>query len=68
MLGNIRKEIENKTENINMSLYKSMVSPLYKYCMQFWTPHLKKDMIELQKVHRKTMKGRERGIYGMVSI
>lgn len=56
MLGTIRKRIDNKTENILMPLHKSMVRTHLEYCMQFWSPRLKKDTLELEKVQRRTTK------------
>uniref|UniRef100_A0A8C3H706 Reverse transcriptase domain-containing protein n=1 Tax=Chrysemys picta bellii TaxID=8478 RepID=A0A8C3H706_CHRPI len=37
MLGIIKKGIENKTENILLPLYKSMVCPHLEYCVQMWS-------------------------------
>ena len=47
MLGIIRKGIENKTANIILPLYKSMVRPHLEYCVQFWSPHLQKNIMEM---------------------
>ena len=65
MLGklHVRKGIENKTANTILPLYKSMVRPHFEYCVQFWSPHLKKDIIELEKGQKratKMIKGLER--------
>uniref|UniRef100_A0A8C3SIE1 Uncharacterized protein n=1 Tax=Chelydra serpentina TaxID=8475 RepID=A0A8C3SIE1_CHESE len=63
MLGIIRKGIDNKTENILLPLYKSMVRPHLEYCVQMWSPHCKKDLLELEKVQKratKMMRGVER--------
>ena len=53
MLGIIRKGIENKSASIIMPLYKSLVRPHLEYCVQFWSPHLKKDIIALEKSAEK---------------
>ena len=45
MLSIIRKGIENKTVRIILPVEKSMVRPHLEYCIQFWSPHLKKDII-----------------------
>ncbi|CAM5151637.1 unnamed protein product [Natator depressus] len=52
MLVTIRKVIKNKTENIIMPLYKYMVIPHFEYCIQFWSSHLKKDIMELEKFRK----------------
>uniref|UniRef100_A0A674K523 Zinc finger CW-type and PWWP domain containing 1 n=1 Tax=Terrapene triunguis TaxID=2587831 RepID=A0A674K523_9SAUR len=56
MLGTIRKGIANKTEDFVMPLYKSMVHPYLEYCVQIWSPHLKKDILELEKMQRRATK------------
>uniref|UniRef100_A0A674K5X3 HECT-type E3 ubiquitin transferase n=1 Tax=Terrapene triunguis TaxID=2587831 RepID=A0A674K5X3_9SAUR len=56
MLGIIKKGIHNKPENIILPLYKSMVRPHLDYCMQMWSPHLKKDILELEKVQKRVTK------------
>ncbi|CAM5134922.1 unnamed protein product [Natator depressus] len=56
MLGIIKKGIDNKTENIILPLYKSMVRPHLEYCVQMWLPHLKKDILELEKVQKRATK------------
>ncbi|CAM4413494.1 unnamed protein product, partial [Caretta caretta] len=56
MLGIIKKGIENKTVNILLPLYKSMVCPHLEYCIQKWFPHLKKDTLALEKVQRRATK------------
>ncbi|CAM5165838.1 unnamed protein product [Natator depressus] len=56
MLEIIKKGIENRTENIMLPLYKSMVRPHLEYSVQIWSPHLKKDILELEKVQKRATK------------
>uniref|UniRef100_K7EYK1 Reverse transcriptase domain-containing protein n=1 Tax=Pelodiscus sinensis TaxID=13735 RepID=K7EYK1_PELSI len=56
VLGIIKKGTENKMKNILLPLYKSMVRPHLEYCVQMWSPHLKKDILALEKVQRKATK------------
>ncbi|CAM4577882.1 unnamed protein product [Lepidochelys olivacea] len=66
MLGIIKKGLYSRTENIMLPLYKSMVHPHLEYCVQMWLPHLKKDILELEKVPKrakKIIRGMERLLY-----
>uniref|UniRef100_K7F105 Reverse transcriptase domain-containing protein n=1 Tax=Pelodiscus sinensis TaxID=13735 RepID=K7F105_PELSI len=56
MLGIIRKGIENKTQKILLPLYKTMVRPHLEYCVQMWSPHLKKDILALERVQKRATK------------
>ncbi|CAM4478002.1 unnamed protein product [Lepidochelys kempii] len=42
MLGIIKEGIDNRTENIMLPLYKSMVHPHLEYSVHMWSLHLKK--------------------------
>ena len=56
MLGIIKKGIENKTANIIMPLYKMVVGLHLEYWVPFWSPHLKKDIVEMEKVQNRATK------------
>lgn len=43
------KGTENRKENIIMPWYTSMVCPHLEYGGEFWSPHVKKDAVELEK-------------------
>ncbi|XP_074849472.1 BBSome complex member BBS7 isoform X2 [Carettochelys insculpta] len=67
MLGIIKKGIDNKTKDIILPLYKTMVCLHLEYCVQTWSPHLKKDILALEKVQKratKMIRGLERVPYG----
>uniref|UniRef100_A0A8D0L5Z5 Dipeptidyl peptidase 3 n=1 Tax=Sphenodon punctatus TaxID=8508 RepID=A0A8D0L5Z5_SPHPU len=49
----IPKRIDNQTENIIMPLYKVMLRVHLDYCVQFWSPHLKKEIVKIEKVQRR---------------
>lgn len=40
MLGVVKKKVEDKTANIIMPLYNSMVWYHLEYCVQFWWSNL----------------------------
>ena len=53
ILGLIRRSIVNRSKNIMIKLYKSLVRPYLDYCIQIWKPYLNKDIITLEKVQRR---------------
>ena len=55
-LGMIKRGFKNRSRDIMLPLYKSMVRPHLDYCIQAWKPHLKKDVDKLEKVQRRATK------------
>lgn len=54
-LGLIRRTIRNKTVDIMLRLYKTLVRPHLEYCASVWSPHFKKDKDLLESIqHRFT--------------
>ena len=47
---------KNKTAQIIMPLYKMLISLHLEYYIQFWSLHLKKDIVELEKVQKRVTK------------
>ena len=52
VLGMISRTITNKSKQIILNLYKSLVRPHLEYCIQAWRPHLQKDIDLLERVQR----------------
>ncbi len=55
MLGIIKKTISCKSSDIKLPLYRGLFRPHLEYAVQFWSPHLRKDIDLLERVqHRAT--------------
>ena len=63
-LGMIKRGFKNKSKEIMLPLYKSMVRPHLDYCIQAWKPHLRKDVDKLEKLQRRATKRME-GLEGL---
>jgi hypothetical protein len=55
ILGMIKRTFQNKSKDIILPLYKSLVRPHLEYCVQAWCPHLVKDIKLIENIqHRAT--------------
>ena len=48
--GIILRHIINKTPNIMVPLFKSIVRPIIEYANVVWAPHLKKDIVFIESI------------------
>ena len=45
--------IEYKSQDVMLQLYKTLVRPYLEYCVQFWSPHYRKDVEALERVQKR---------------
>ena len=53
MLGFIGQNIEYRSWGVLSKLDKTLVRPHLEYCVQFWSPYHKKDIIKLERVQER---------------
>ena len=57
VLGMIRRNITYKDKSLIVPLYKAIVRPHLEYCIQAWSPYLRKDILDmLEKIQRRATK------------
>ena len=56
VLGMIRRNITYKDKSLIVPLYKAIVRPHLEYCIQAWSPYLRKDIDMLEKMQRRATK------------
>ena len=63
ILGCINRCIAFKSREVLYSLlYPALIRPHLEHCVQFWTPHFKKDVDKLEQVQRRTARMMIRGL------
>ena len=53
MLGFIGQNIEYRSWDVLLKLYKTLVRPHLEYCVQFWSPYYRKDTIKLERAQKR---------------
>src|SRR5271163_986838 len=53
VLGMIKRNIHFKSKDVMVRLYKSLVRPRLEYCVQAWSPYLRKDIDRIERVQRR---------------
>ena len=56
ILGMIRTNITHKEKSLIVPLCKAIVRPHLEYCIQAWSPYLRKDIDMLEKIQRRATK------------
>ena len=53
VLGLLKRTVGGKNKDIFSILYKTLVRPILEYACPVWSPHLAKDIHEIEKVQRR---------------
>jgi len=56
ILGCIKRSLANKSRDVILPLYSSLVRPYLESCIQLWSPQHRKDTDLLEVVQRRTTK------------
>ena len=56
VLGMIRRNLTDKENSLIVPLYKAIVIPHLGYCIQAWSPYLRKDIDMLEQIQRRATK------------
>ena len=56
VLGMIRRNITYKDKSLIVPLYKAIVRPHLEYCIQAWSPYLRKYIYMLETIQRRASK------------
>ena len=56
VLGMIRRNITYEEKSLMFPLYKAIVRPHLEYCIQAWSPYLRKDIDMLEKIQKRATK------------
>ena len=54
-IGMIRRNISYKDKSLIVPLYKAIVRPHLEYCIQAWSPYLRKDIDMLEKYREEQL-------------
>ncbi|XP_046845884.1 uncharacterized protein LOC124439638 [Xenia sp. Carnegie-2017] len=52
-LGLLKRIVGGKNKDIFSNLYKTLVCPIFEYACPVWSPHLMKDIDEIEKIQRR---------------
>ena len=56
VLGVIARNLRCKNKELILQLYKSLVHPHLEHAVQFWSPHLRRDIDKMEKIQRTATK------------
>ena len=55
VLGMIQRNLTYKEKSLIVPLYKAVVRPHLEYCIQAWSPYLRKDIDMPEKMQRREL-------------
>ena len=53
VLGLLKRTVGGKIKDIFSSLYETLLRPILEYACSVWSPHLARDIHEIEKVQRR---------------
>nr|XP_058945466.1 uncharacterized protein LOC131773528 [Pocillopora verrucosa] len=56
VLGLFKRTVGSKNKDIFSNLYKTLVRPIFEYACLVWSPHLAKDIHEIEKIQRRALR------------
>ena len=56
VLGFITRNFRYKNKELILPLLKSLVRPNLEHAVQFWSPHLRRDIDKIEKIQRRATK------------
>ena len=56
VLGFIARNFRYKNKELILPLYKSLVRPHLQHAVQFWSPHLRRDIDKMEEIQRRATK------------
>jgi len=55
-IGFVNRNFHCRNKEIIIPIYKAMIRPLVEFAVQFWSPHLRKDIDKLERIQRRITK------------